>query len=301
MNPSTGQPERAFLVKFSDKLLQISPAYIFAVAYAMVAGIAASDITTGYWMSLSRFHVLPIALVSWARGRRPGIVIALVSGLVWAGTDIIGARTFQEPVIPIWNALVRLSILVAGSVILSALREALQQEKTMARTDFLTDVANRRHFFELANAEIRRCKRYRHAFIVAYLDIDGFKNVNDRFGHNQGDALLRLVARTIRTSVREVDIVARVGGDEFAILFPETDSHVSSDVMKKVQANLMRAMKDNSWPVTFSIGTVTYVSPPVSVDEMIKKADTLMYSVKNSGKNTIHYDVFDRPGATEPS
>jgi diguanylate cyclase (GGDEF)-like protein len=127
---------------------------------------------------------------------------------------------------------------------------------------------------------------------LAYIDLDNFKTVNDTYGHLIGDSLLRLVADTIRNNIRTTDVLARLGGDEFVVLLPETDFEQSEIVINKVQTQLLDEMKKNNWPVTFSIGAVTFLTPPESVDEMIKKADNLMYSAKKNGKNTKKREVW---------
>jgi diguanylate cyclase (GGDEF)-like protein len=126
------------------------------------------------------------------------------------------------------------------------------------------------------------------------MDIDNFKQINDGLGHSTGNALLHLVAETIRKNVRAVDIIARLGGDEFAILMPETGYEQSGIVINKVQKYLLDAVEERGWPVTFSFGVVTCNNPLCKVDELIKAADNLMYSVKNSGKNMTRHEVLDR-------
>ncbi|MBI3014821.1 MAG: GGDEF domain-containing protein, partial [Candidatus Tectomicrobia bacterium] len=166
--------------------------------------------------------------------------------------------------------------------------------KALARTDSLTGVINRRYFFELAQRENSRAHRHKQPFTVMFIDLDNFKDVNDVSGHMTGDALLRLVGETMRKNLRQTDIIARLGGDEFAVLLPETGPEPSVHiVMRKLQENLLQVMEKNGWPVTFSIGAVTFLRPPSSVDEMIRLPDDLMYSVKGKGKNMIKYAVFD--------
>ena len=162
----------------------------------------------------------------------------------------------------------------------------------MTKTDFLTGLANRRSFIESAQSEINRARRYENSFTVAYLDLDDFKSINDTYGHLIGDTLLRTVADTIRNNLRITDISARLGGDEFAVLFPDTDSEQSEIVINKMHDRLLDTMKENNWPVTFSIGAVTFVEPPQSVDEVIKKADDFMYSAKKDGKNRINRELW---------
>jgi diguanylate cyclase (GGDEF)-like protein len=167
----------------------------------------------------------------------------------------------------------------------------------MARTDYLTRVANSRYFAEIASHEIKRAGRYLHPFTVAYLDIDDFKSVNDRWGHSTGDQLLALVADTIRGNIRATDSIARLGGDEFVFLLPETGYDAASVVIQKVHQSLQAVMGGKGWPVTFSIGVVTFRTPPDSVDGMIRAADAFMYSVKHSGKNRIQHQEIEYQAA----
>jgi diguanylate cyclase (GGDEF)-like protein len=124
------------------------------------------------------------------------------------------------------------------------------------------------------------------------MDIDDFKEVNDRFGHSVGDTLLRTITETIKSDVRSIDTVTRLGGDEFAILMPETGSEAACAVVDRIQMSLLSIVRQNNWPVTFSIGVATWTTPPHTVDEMVNRADTLMYEVKSSGKNRIGHEVF---------
>jgi diguanylate cyclase (GGDEF)-like protein len=180
--------------------------------------------------------------------------------------------------------------------ILSALKNTLTQEKELSRIDFLTGLRNRRHFIELIHMEINRARRYEHPFTVVCIDLDNFKTVNDCFGHSTGDILLRLVARTIQQNIRVTDTVARLGGDEFALLLPETGRNVAEAILQKVQRIHSDIMRRHGWPVTLSIGVVTFTSPPSTVDETLRVSDQLMYSAKNNGKNSIQYEVFGTKG-----
>lgn len=115
--------------------------------------------------------------------------------------------------------------------------------------------------------------------------------VNDSFGHQAGDDLLCLVAEIIRRNLRATDLAARFGGDEFAVLLPETGADAARAVVQRLQGQLLGAVRTREWPVTFSIGVVTFNDAPEAVDEMVKRADNLMYAVKQSGKNSIKQEV----------
>ena len=122
---------------------------------------------------------------------------------------------------------------------------------------------------------------------MAYIDLDNFKAINDRLGHTVGDTLLITVTKTIASNIRSSDILSRFGGDEYVILLPETPTDAAAAFLEKIHFQLNQAMTANNWPVSFSIGAATYPKAPPRLDEVIKKADMLMYEVKHSGKNRL--------------
>lgn len=151
----------------------------------------------------------------------------------------------------------------------------------------LTRIPNRRAFLEFLGAEKSRSQRNELPVTLAYIDVDRFKQINDRFGHITGDRLLALVARTIQANVRQGDIAARVGGDEFAVLLPDAGPQSAAIVLQKLHAILDGAMRQMNWPVTFSLGAVSFQFPPASVEEMISQADQAMYAAKTSGRDCV--------------
>ncbi|MBI4319029.1 MAG: GGDEF domain-containing protein [Chloroflexi bacterium] len=264
-----------------------------AVGLLFLAVVVALDINTGPGVSFSVFYLLPIFLGTWLIGRHFGIFISIVAALIWPLGNAAGQYALPSAVLPYWNAFVRLSTFLAMTFIIAALKRTYDHEKELARTDYLTGAANGRYFLELANLEISRARRYGHPFTVVYMDADNFKTVNDRFGHSTGDSLLRLVAEALRKDVRVNDLVARLGGDEFAILLPETGDVQAGVLIGRVQEMLSSAMERNNWPVTFSIGAITFLTAPSSFDEMMEKVDASMYSAKTAGKNMVKYEVFE--------
>jgi len=120
--------------------------------------------------------------------------------------------------------------------------------------------------------------------------------VNDLQGHSRGDALLATLAATLRGATRAVDVVGRLGGDEFGLLLVDTDGPTAESLLHRLRDTLGGAMAGNGWEVTFSIGCATYLSPPRSVDEMMVRADQLMYEAKRAGKNALRFDVLPPVG-----
>jgi len=170
---------------------------------------------------------------------------------------------------------------------LTRLRLAHQRERQLARTDGLTGLFNAKAFRELAELEIERSARTGRPVSVAFIDCDNFKTVNDTLGHQEGDRLLAAIAEQMAASVRKIDVPARMGGDEFAILLPETSEAEAGQLIERLRARLAERMSVDDWPVTFSIGVAVYASAPESVDALIRGADLLMYEVKGGEKDAV--------------
>lgn len=280
---------------FIELLWTQSRIWIVGTGLVLVIALGGLDYLTGPDFSFVVFYLFPVFLVSWFAGPGAGMTISLLSGIAWFTADILTMPPSAHPTVPYWNLLTKLGFFLIVNTTVSSLRTSLDRERDLARTDYVTAVANSRYFAEIASQEIRRAGRYQHPFTVAYLDIDDFKQVNDVWGHSMGDALLVTVAATMREHIRSTDTVARMGGDEFALLLPETGYDASDVVVRKVREGLLSTMQERGWPVTFSIGVVTFLTPPENVDAMIKTADGYMYEVKHGGKNSImHRQIEDR-------
>ena len=210
---------------------------------------------------------------------------------VFAGQ--INGLTYSSTPILLWNIAGNTIFFIIFANALTIIKDIYHEEKALARKDTLTGIANRNAFIEMASLELERCRRYMHPITIAYIDCDNFKAINDTLGHQAGDMLLQVVAETLKNNLRTSDIVSRMGGDEFAVIMPETEAVPSNIAFKKIQSALLYSMQKNKWDVTFSIGIATFESPPESLDELISKADTLMYDVKKNGKNMIRHDTFE--------
>jgi diguanylate cyclase (GGDEF)-like protein len=279
------------LFNYLDKIPKTA-ILVTSVALVMILGII--DHLTGYDIAFSIFYLLPVALVSWFDKRSHAVIISILSAVVWLWADISSGHIYSHPAIPAWNSIMRLGFFLIVAFSLLEIKRLLENEQTFARTDFLTGAANSRAFYYFAQIEIDRSVRFGRPFTIAYIDIDNFKQVNDTFGHIQGDNLLQSVAKTIKDNIRSIDIVARLGGDEFAILFTETNEENVKTALNKVQKKLLSIVKNNNWPVTFSVGAVTCYES-CNLDELIKEVDKLMYIVKERGKNGIEYKIHETP------
>ncbi len=160
-----------------------------------------------------------------------------------------------------------------------------------ARVDYLTGLANRRHFMEQAEQELARALRYGSPLSVAMMDIDHFKRVNDTYGHKVGDLVLQRLSQLCEHMLREVDLIARMGGEEFAILLPETDGKMAMEVAERLRV----AIADTQVPletglpphVTVSIGVASLQGKDVNVDMLLNLADKALYEAKHGGRNKV--------------
>ena len=142
--------------------------------------------------------------------------------------------------------------------------------------------------------EMERLTRTGRPFTLLYMDLDDFKTVNNSAGHEAGDTVLSRIATVLKLQLRGIDIIARMGGDEFVMILPETNDQDAHKVVPRLQSSLLEEMQSHHWPVTFSIGVLTFVSAPSNTDELFRLADQLMYRAKKEGKNAICYQVHSR-------
>jgi diguanylate cyclase (GGDEF)-like protein len=168
------------------------------------------------------------------------------------------------------------------------LRRAMNRVRDLALADPLTGIGNRAAFIDALERTIARQKRHGDSFALLYLDLDGFKGVNDGLGHAAGDAVLREVAATLIATLRREDVAARIGGDEFAAILignvGETEKAAG-----RVRAAIVSRMVAHGWPVTASIGAVSFTAVPKDADAALAEADALMYLAKKLGKNQVSH------------
>lgn len=160
-----------------------------------------------------------------------------------------------------------------------------------ARTDALTGLINRRHFYEQAELELARARRHNEPLSLLMLDVDHFKSVNDTYGHHTGDVALQKLSEVCMQTFREIDLVARLGGEEFAVLLPETIDARAFEVAERLRLAAAEAEvpleHGGSIHFTISIGVASFATTDSSIDMLLKRADQAMYQAKKSGRNRV--------------
>lgn len=167
-----------------------------------------------------------------------------------------------------------------------------EQLQKMATLDGLTEIYNRRYFFELAEIELRRTRRYQKNLSLVMLDIDNFKRVNDEFGHSYGDKVLQKISQCMREEMRDLDLVGRYGGEEFIILLPETsleDALEAAERLRKAIEGNSEINPQGQSIVTVSLGVAGLEGDTRTFDDLIQQADKALYRAKQAGKNQVSY------------
>jgi diguanylate cyclase (GGDEF)-like protein len=261
------------------------------LAFGAMLLVAIGDVLTGPDASFVLLYALPVAFATWYASRTGGVLLSFSGAVVSHLADLSTRTAALPPPVIGWNLVVHLLTFLALARLLGLLRDRLSDAQRLARTDALTQLSNRRALFEAATLELERARRHARPLTIAYVDCDDFKDVNDRLGHAEGDALLVVAARTLRGATRAVDAVARLGGDEFGLLLPETDGPTAAALLARLRLTLLDAMGRHGWSVGFSTGAVTFLHAPGSVDEMMARADELMYEAKRTAKGSVRHEV----------
>lgn len=300
---------------------------ITGLALVAAGAIGWADYVTGVEVGFSLFYLVAIVTTAWLVGARAALLVGATSAVLWAAAELAWSSDEHLAVV-LWNGGTRLAIfggiawLVATVradrrrllVANERLREMVARETEIARTDPLTGLPNWRGLTEHLERDMERARQSREPLSILYVDLDGFKGVNDRHGHGAGDRLLRETARVLREAVRASDVAARVGGDEFVILMPGADAtsagragHRIIEAVRRLAADPITALGEKGHgepPLSLgaSVGVACFTRMPETVDELVHYADAAMYRAKEAGKGQVMLLRFDdRLAAAERS
>lgn len=273
--------------------------WVFLAVAALTFGrdqVPSRRFVQGVYIALGIFGVLSqlanLGLLTTENGSSTLLVPLLAHGLLCSLllVTILNAR-LRRLRLDTQQALVDLSIAKKTVEVEHRLKE---QAEELAHTDYLTGLYNRRYFVELAERELDRASRYKRALTMIMLDIDNFKVVNDTRGHSAGDVVLQEVARLIRDTVRSVDIVGRIGGEEFAVVLVEMDESQALEAAERVRRAVEQASiavhEGVPIQVTISVGLSHLEGRDANFDTLLSEADRAMYAAKESGRNRVMVD-----------
>jgi len=274
----------------AEKIEKLPKYVVFIICFLLIPFLGILDYYTGYEFSFTVFYLVPIIICAYFTNNYYSFLISLVSALAWYFADSHSGFLYANKIIPVINSFLKFIIFLLVSYSFIKIKKLLEMEKELSRIDSLTGSYNRKFLYPVLYDEIERAKRYKTSVTVSYIDLDNFKKVNDIFGHDAGDAVLKKTVQVIKKCIRVNDSIIRMGGDEFIILFVNSAQKELKEVFKRLLKNLSIEMKNSGWTmVSFSIGVVSCRKKILTSEELIEKADALMYEVKKSGKNNIKY------------
>jgi diguanylate cyclase (GGDEF)-like protein len=253
---------------------------------------ASGDSTSSYamlffWIAIYAFYFLP--------QRRA--VMQLVMILMAYGAVLAVARNGSDTAVIHW-AITNGALIVSGALIgmqRAHTRKVVRRLADDARRDTLTGLLNRRGFEELFETELERARRTNGQLSVIVADLDRFKWLNDQFGHPAGDAALMRVGQILQTAKRRIDVAARIGGEEFAVIVPSSDHHAAYILAERMRREVRQTFADDPSGLTVSLGVAAFGVHGASPDALVKNADQALYAAKRLGRDrTVVYSAGHR-------
>lgn len=265
--------------RFSRKFVA-NGSYIAMVAMMVISII---DTVTPPSIQMNLLYIFPLIMISLHCER-----MKLISGAVVLALFLQGLNLVNDD-IPISSKIILATMVLVSNITIVFLSRIARinfiEVERLSSFDSLTGLRNRLSFEVITDIEIDRQKHKKAVFSFAYIDLNNLKGLNEARGYAAGDNAIKLVARVIRENIRQSDTPARIGGDEFAILMPNTDAAECESSCMQLSLEISKQMEDASLPLSTNIGYATFEKPPVSISEVFDKAENAMHRAKTSGKS----------------
>lgn len=267
--------------------LQTSTALTVLGVLLGFAAVGAVDAATGIDVRVTSLYFLPLAVAGWRFGRRGAALASLLAVMTWMTAQYFGGA--QRWSAWVWgiNFFTQSIAFITVGMLVAQLAARLEDEASVARHDLLTGLPNRRALFEKAAVVLALCRRQEVAVSLAFLDLDNFKQVNDRLGHECGDDVLRTFASLLESTTRASDLPARLGGDEFVLLMPHTRRDEALVLVQRIRSRFTEDARVAQTGVTVSAGLLTEDPAASTLEELLRQADSALYRGKLSGKNRV--------------
>ena len=245
---------------------------------------------------LNRYGIWPTVIVVTVLSI--AISAGIASGMTYWVLD--GSMTRSAWIITLFTPAVISPVMTYITLkLVSELDQAHAQLHELIHRDHLTELHNRRYFMQALHAEIEQARVHGTSFALAIVDIDNFKTINDRFGHLGGDEVLKHIAQACRYSVRDTDVVARIGGEEFAFLFRASSLDVAQELAQRLLIRIRELdirLQDIPLPISVSIGMTSVAGATADLVNAMRLADNALYAAKSAGKDRL--EIFASAGAT---
>jgi diguanylate cyclase (GGDEF)-like protein len=256
-----------------------------AVLLACGLGFAANYFTSPQ-LDYGAVFLVPCIAASWYLGSAAGLATVALSAAAWFTVMLLQGPA-AEPWVILTNTVSRFSLFLVVAALVASVRRLMQRLAELSRLDALTGLANRREFHARCEHDLAVASRSGSPTSLVFIDLDHFKDVNDRLGHAAGDEVLRMVASALSAAARRSDLAARLGGDEFALLLLGSDAQAARRIADKARAALHAAFSARELPVTLSVGIACSPESGARCDELLAAADRAMYAAKAAGKDAV--------------
>src|SRR5262245_25783835 len=247
--------------------------FVVVASGLLLLFISYFDLVTGYLISVAIFYLMPIGLVTWFVNRETGLIFSSMGALLSFSANYLGSPPPEATTVHAVNALSSFGIFLLGAVLVSQLKISVEIKERLSRIDFLTGIPNHHDFSENLFVEMERARRHERPLTLAYFDCDDYMKVNETLGREQGDLLLKEVANCLLQHTRKTDKIARMGGDEFAMMLPETNEIQAREILLRLHVKLLTLMELYKWPVTLSIGAIGFEDIPLTSQDAIRETE----------------------------
>ncbi len=245
------------------------------------------DGLSGPHVGFALFYALAIMGVTFHAGWVAGTIVAIIAAGVGLSSRLLLAPDDVSSAAALWNLGNEVAVFVVLVLVIHQLRAMFDKLASQSRTDLLTGALNTRGVLEAFERERSRARRNASPLTIAFIDLDNMKRVNDDLGHAEGDEMLRVLASSVTSSIREFDVFGRVGGDEFALILPDTDEQEALKAIQRLRSVVNRRTHSRSPYISVSVGVVTFRRDPPEAADALRAADSLMYVAKRAGGNRV--------------